>query len=114
MGYAAVALALLGLAIGTMCRLSALIVIVAGLFFLSIGLSIFHHLTLLNAILVIMGTQTIVQGSYFLGVVARTLLADRWPQWFKVANATERDRKFRPSPTLRPGSGAANREFKSS
>ena len=83
MEYAAVALALLGLAVGTLSRLSVLLAIVVALFLLSVGVAIYHHLDLFTAFLVIMAAQTIVQGSYFLGLVARALIAGRPPHPFQ-------------------------------
>jgi len=105
MEYAAVGLALLGLAVGTLYRLSTLIPIVIALFLLSIGFAIVEHLGLFSAVIVIMGAQTILQGSYFLGLLARAFIIDRWPPLSGEAPATERNRTFLSAPTLRPGGG---------
>jgi hypothetical protein len=74
---AVVAIALLGFAAGLVFRLNALIVILVVLLFLSIGYAIAQHFGILTSILTIFGAQIIAQGSYFLGLVARSI-ADRW------------------------------------
>jgi hypothetical protein len=80
MEYAAIALALLGFAIGALSRLSALVAVVVAVFILSVGFAIVHRLGLLNAVLLMVGAQTVVQGSYFLGLIARALMIDRRPR----------------------------------
>jgi hypothetical protein len=71
MGYAAIALALLGFAVGVMFRLKVLLLIVALLLLVSIVFSVGRGFTFLDTALTIMVAQTIIQGSYFLGLVAR-------------------------------------------
>jgi hypothetical protein len=74
---AAVAIALLGFAAGFISRLGFLIVILVLLLFLSVGYSIVHHHGILISTLAIVGVQVVAQGSYFLGLVARSI-AGRW------------------------------------
>jgi hypothetical protein len=74
---AAVAIALLGFAAGFVSRLGFLIVILVLLLFLSVGYSIVHHHGILISTLAIVGVQVVAQGSYFLGLVARSI-AGRW------------------------------------
>jgi hypothetical protein len=80
MGYAAIALALLGFAIGAAFRpsnlLPLLVPLLVFLFFLSVAVAIAYHLSLLGSALLIMGVQAIVQASYFLGLVVRKMLTD--------------------------------------
>ena len=77
MKTAAVAIALLGFAAGFVSRLGFLIVILVLLLFLSVGYSIVHHHGILISTLAIVGVQVVAQGSYFLGLVARSI-AGRW------------------------------------
>jgi hypothetical protein len=70
---AVVAIALLGFAAGLLFRLNFLIVILVFLILLSIGHNIAHHFDLLTSILAIIGVQDIAQGSYFLGLVGRSI-----------------------------------------
>ena len=73
MKTAAVAIALLGFAAGFVSRLGFLIVILVLLLFLSVGYSIVHHHGILISTLAIVGVQVVAQGSYFLGLVARSI-----------------------------------------
>jgi hypothetical protein len=75
MGYAAIALALLGFAIGTLFRLQVVLIVIALLLLLSIVLSFGSGLSLSESLMIIMAVQTVVQGSYFLGLLARSALA---------------------------------------
>lgn len=74
MGNAAVALALLGFAIGALFRLRILLSILALMVVISIVFSLARGYGFLDTALTIMAVQTIVQGSYFLGLVIRALL----------------------------------------
>ena len=74
MGNAAVALALLGIAVGTLFRLRVLLAILCLLVVVSIAFSLARGSTFLDTALTMMAMQTIVQGSYFLGLVIRALL----------------------------------------
>jgi hypothetical protein len=69
----AVVVALLGFAAGFVSRLSFLIVVLVFLLFLSIGYSIAHHYGILTATLTVVGVQVVAQGSFFLGLVARSI-----------------------------------------
>lgn len=73
MKTAAVVIALLGFAAGFVFRLSFLIVILVFLLFLSAGYCIVHHCGILTTALAIVGVQVVAQGSYFLGLVARSI-----------------------------------------
>jgi hypothetical protein len=71
---AAIALAILGFAVGMVFRLKVLLSILALLLVVSIVLSIARGFTFLDTALTIMAVQGIVQGSYFLGLVVRAVL----------------------------------------
>ena len=73
MGYAAIALAILGFAIGVMFQLRVLLMIVGLLLLLSIVFSIGHGFTFLGTLLTIMVAQTVLQGAYFIGLIARSI-----------------------------------------
>jgi hypothetical protein len=69
MGYAAIALAIMGLVTGIMFRTKLLLLIVALLVPVSVGVAADHGFGLLGVALTIMIAQTIFQASYFLGLV---------------------------------------------
>jgi hypothetical protein len=70
---AVVATALVGFAAGLVFRLNALIVILVFLLLLSGGYAIAHQFGILSSVLTIVGVQVVAQGSYFLGLVARSI-----------------------------------------
>jgi hypothetical protein len=70
---AVIAIALIGFAAGLVFRLHFLIVILVFLLLLSVGYTIAHHMGILPSILIMIGVQVIAQGSYFLGLIARSL-----------------------------------------
>jgi hypothetical protein len=74
MGDAAIALALLGFAVGALFRLRILLSILALLLVASIVFSVARGFGFLDTALIIMAVQTIVQSSYFLGLVVRAVL----------------------------------------
>jgi hypothetical protein len=74
MGDAAIALAILGFAVGMVFRLKVLLSILGLLLVVSIVLSIAGGFTFLDTALTIMAVQGIVQASYFLGLVVRAVL----------------------------------------
>ena len=74
MESAAVALAILGFAVGMLFRLKILLPILMLLLVASIIFSVANGLTFPDAALAIMVAQAIVQGCYFLGLVVRFLL----------------------------------------
>jgi hypothetical protein len=80
MGYVAIALAILGFAVGIMFRLQVLLIVIALLLLFSIVFSFGSGLSFLDGLLTIMTAQTAVQGSYFLGLLARAALASRGPR----------------------------------
>jgi hypothetical protein len=73
MGGAAIALAILGFAVGAVFRLRILLTICALLLVVSITFSVGRGFTFLETALAIIAAQSIVQGSYFLGLVVRAL-----------------------------------------
>ena len=73
MKTAVVAIALFGFAAGLVFRLNALIVILVFLLLLSGGYAIAHQFGILSSVLTIVGVQVVAQGSYFLGLVARSI-----------------------------------------
>lgn len=73
MGYAAIALAILGFATGIFFRLRVLLVVIAALLLLSITYAFSAGLSFSNSLMMIMAAQTLVQGSYFLGLVAHAV-----------------------------------------
>jgi hypothetical protein len=80
MGYAAIALAVLGLAVGIMFRLQVLLIVIALLLLSSIVFVFGSGLNFFDGLLTIMVVQTVVQGSYFLGLIARAALASHGPR----------------------------------
>jgi hypothetical protein len=74
MGDAAIALAILGFAVGTLFRLKILLSILALLLVASIVFSVARDFTFLDTALIIMAAQTVVQSSYFLGLVSRAVV----------------------------------------
>jgi hypothetical protein len=80
MGYAAIALAILGLAVGIMFRLQVLMIVIALLLLSSIVFVFGSGLNFFDGLLTIMVVQTVVQGSYFLGLIARAALASHGPR----------------------------------
>jgi hypothetical protein len=72
MGYAALALAVLGFAIGTLFRLQVLLIVIALLLF-SIAFSFGSGLSFSDSLMTVMAEQTVVQGSYLLGLLARAV-----------------------------------------
>ncbi len=73
MTYAAIALAIMGFVVGVMFRFRILLPILLALLLFSIVLSLSSEFGVAGTVLTIMLTQAIVQASYFLGLVARTL-----------------------------------------
>jgi hypothetical protein len=77
MGYAAIILVLIGFALGALFRLKVLITILALLLVPSIAFSIASGFSFLDTALTVMIVQSITQGSYFLGLVARTVFISK-------------------------------------
>ena len=77
MGYAAIALAVLGLAVGIMFRLQVLLIVIALLLLSSIVFAFGSGLDFFDGLLTIMAAQTVVQGSYFLGLIMRAALTSQ-------------------------------------
>ena len=73
MTYAAIALAIMGFVVGVMFRFRVLLPILLALLFVSIVFALGHDLSFLGVVWTVMVAQAIVQASYFLGLVARTL-----------------------------------------
>jgi hypothetical protein len=74
MGYAIIALAIVGFGVGMTFRLKVLLMILILLLAASIIFSLGTGFSFLHASLTIMAVQTVVQGSYFLGLLARSAL----------------------------------------
>jgi hypothetical protein len=72
---AAIALAILGFAVGVMFRLKTLLPILGLLLIVSIAFSLARDFTFLDTALTIMAAQSIVQGCFFLGLVVRAIVA---------------------------------------
>lgn len=75
MGHAAITLAIFGFAVGTVFRLKILLAVLALLLVASVAFAISRGSSLPETALIIMAAQSIAQGSYFLGLVARAVLA---------------------------------------
>ena len=74
MEYTALALALAGFAVGMVFRLRILLLVIGLLLLVSILFSIGSEFSFLDTLLTIMAVQTIIQGSFFLGLIARTVI----------------------------------------
>ncbi len=83
MEYAAIALAVLGFAVGTLFRLKPLLLVIALLLFFSVVYSLCSGLSWTDGLLTIMAAQTVIQGSYFLGLIARAALEPHDPQYIQ-------------------------------
>jgi hypothetical protein len=73
MEHAAIVLAILGFAVGMVFRLKMLLLIIALVLLVSVVLSFVCDFTFPDAVLIIMVAQTILQTSYFLGLVVRVI-----------------------------------------
>jgi hypothetical protein len=73
MEFAAIALAASGVAVGIMFRLKILLPIIGLLLVASVVFSLARGLGFLDTALTIMAAQTILQGSYFLGLAIRAI-----------------------------------------
>jgi hypothetical protein len=73
MGDAAITLAMLGFGVGVVFRLKILLPILALLLVVSMAFSLARGFTFLDTALTITAVQSIVQGSYFLGLVVRAV-----------------------------------------
>ena len=76
MVYAAIALAIVGAAVGLAFRLKVLLPVLALLLVVSILFSLERGFDFLDTALTIMVVQTILQASYFLGLVIRAFLTE--------------------------------------
>jgi hypothetical protein len=75
MGSAAISLVILGFAVGAVFRLKILLSILALVLIFTIVFSFGHGFTFLETALIILEAQSIVQASYFLGLVTRAVVA---------------------------------------
>ena len=99
MEYAALLIALLGLVTGIMFRLRVLLTLIAVLLVITILVSIRSGFGFPGTALAIMVAQTILQGSYFLGLVLAA-----------IASAVGREHRRRSNySALRPGSATGRR-----
>jgi hypothetical protein len=83
MGYAAIALAIMGLIAGTMFRLRVLLLLVALLLLVSVVVAVSGRFGFLNTALTILIAQAIFQTSYFLGLVTASVF-----HWLVVRDAS--------------------------
>jgi len=93
MVYSAIALAIAGFVVGGVFRFRVLLALVGVLLLLSIVFSLGHGFSFLATALTIIVAQTIFQGTYFIGLVARS---------FFYRSDEGRDPAFRPPHDL-PG-----------
>jgi hypothetical protein len=75
MGYAAFSLAISGFAVGAVFRLKILLLVLAFLLPVSLIFSLARGFDFLDTVLAIMAVQTIIQGSYVLGLGARAFFS---------------------------------------
>jgi hypothetical protein len=87
MVYSAIALATAGFVVGGVFRFRVLLALVGVLLLLSIVFSLRHGFSFLETALTIVVAQTIFQGTYFIGLVARS---------FFYRTDERRDPAFRP------------------
>jgi hypothetical protein len=73
MGYAAIALAILGFAVGILFRFKILLLFIVLLLLVSVVFSLVRGFNFPDTVLMIMVAQTILQSSYFLGLVIRAI-----------------------------------------
>jgi hypothetical protein len=78
MEYAALALAVLGLVLGLAFRLKVLLLFLAMLVIVSAVFAVRTGWGFPGTLLTILVVQSIVQASYFAGVVGRSMMADRF------------------------------------
>ena len=78
MVYAAIALAFVGAAVGLVFRLKILLPVLGLLLIVSIAFSLERGFSFLDTALTIMVVQTILQGSYFLGLVIRAVFTSAY------------------------------------
>lgn len=79
MAYAAIGLALLGFAVGIIFRLQVLLIVIALLLLFSVAFAFGSGLSFSDALMTILAVQTVIQGSYFLGLIARAAVASHGP-----------------------------------
>jgi hypothetical protein len=75
MEVAAIAIAILGFAVGVMFRLRLLLSIAGLLVVVTIVFSVSRGFTFLETVLTVMAAQFIIQGSYFLGLLVKAAIA---------------------------------------
>src|SRR5215470_4755634 len=104
MEYAALLIALSGLVTGIMFRLRVLLALVAALLVAAIMVAVESGYGLLGTALTVLIAQTILQGSYFLGLVLATI----------IPLAGREQQRRSDYPTLRPGPAAGAGLFRAS
>ncbi len=77
MEYTAIALAILGLALGLAFRLKVLLLVLSLLVIISAIVAIAEGWSFPTKLLAIMSVQTIVQISYFVGILGRSIVTDK-------------------------------------
>ena len=78
MVYAAIALAIVGAAVGLAFRLKVLLPVLALLLVVSVVFSLERGFSFLDTALTIIVVQAILQGSYFLGLVIRAVFTSSY------------------------------------
>ena len=78
MVYAAIALALVGAAVGLVFRLKILLPVLGLLLIVSVVFSLDRGFSFLDTALTIIVVQAILQGSYFLGLVIRAVFTSAY------------------------------------
>ena len=78
MVYAAIALAFVGAAVGLVFRLKILLPVLGLLLIVSVAFSLERGFSFLDTALTIVVVQTILQGSYFLGLVIRVVFTSAY------------------------------------
>jgi len=76
MGYTAIALGILGFAVGLRFRLSVLLLFVGLLLLATIMFSVSRGFGFVDTAMTILAAQAILQVSYFLGLVAHEVFSD--------------------------------------
>ena len=71
MGYAAIAVAILGAAIGVTFRLRLLLGVVVIVLAITLIFALSHHYSFLDSLLIVVVAQALLQGGYFAGLVGR-------------------------------------------
>jgi hypothetical protein len=75
MGYAAIAVAILGAAVGVTFRLRFLLGMVLIVLALTLIFALSHRYGFLDSLVIVVAVQALLQGGYFAGLVGRSLFS---------------------------------------